>query len=189
MRNSSIMTTIWLEKYLALLNPLFSVLFFFLPLGLQDLNSLTLKLCPLQWKHRGLTTGLPGNSRTLDSDECRNQKIRMLKDRCILICPNKFTHIKISYVFITALSQKQPMVCVWMCLKPQTIFYVVQKCRARMNCKNPEETAKTQSRTARLHRSRRPQAKEGLLGGQASLAGSPLAAGWPGVWTLVQGGV
>ena len=69
---------------------------FFLPLGLQDLNSLTLKLCPLQWKHRGLTTGLPGNSRTLDSDECRNQKIRMLKDRCILICPNKFTHIKIS---------------------------------------------------------------------------------------------
>ena len=137
MRNSSIMTTIWLEEYLALLNPLFSVLFF-LPLGLQDLNSLTLKLCPLQWKHRVLTTGLPGNSRTLDSDECRNQKIRMLKDRCILICPNKFTHIKISDVFITALSQKQPTVCVWMCLKPQTIFYVVQKCRARMNCKNPE---------------------------------------------------
>ena len=74
-----------------------------------------------------------------------------------------------------------------MCFEPQTVFYMMQKCHAKVNCKNLEETAKSRTELPILHRDMQPRAKEGLSGGQVSVAGSPLVAGWPGAWTLHQG--
>lgn len=74
-----------------------------------------------------------------------------------------------------------------MCFEPQTVFYMVQKCQAKVNCKNLEEMAKSRTELPILHRDMQPRAKEGLSGGQVSVAGRPLVSGWPGAWTLRQG--